>query len=301
MKIGVVGLTHLGAVTAACLAKMGHDVVAYEPRENIRDSSMGENLNLIEPGLWDLVKENSGETPICGVADRLADREVIWVCYETPIGVNGNPEPDKVMLAIEMLFPHFHKESLVVISSQLPVGSVRTISKKYSIFKDRSDEVCFVCIPENLRHGDAIQRFLDPDRVVVGLEDGDVITKVVEIFSPWCRADMLLWMSWEDAEMVKHAINAFLATEISFINEIGSLCGCVGADVKQVSRGLMTDKRIGNLAYLKAGSPFTERTLGRDIHYLRTIPTNVTHRKPTPVLDGVVVQNEMVASKGGIK
>ena len=143
-------------------------------------------------------------------------------------------------------------------------------------------------MPENLRLGQAIESFRKPERVVVGFRDAIDQPKLTAIFAPFCSR--LEWMSLESAEMTKHALNAFLATSITFINELARLCEALGADAKEVERGLKSDGRIGSRAYLAPGGPIAGGTLVRDVRFLTEFGQR--HRVGAPLLDGVLVSNE---------
>jgi UDPglucose 6-dehydrogenase len=147
--------------------------------------------------------------------------------------------------------------------------------------------VSFACSPENLRLGKAIDVFTRPDRVIVGVRDTVARQRVTEALAP--ITDRIEWMSVESAEMTKHAINAFLATSVTFINEIAALCEQAGADAKDVERGLKTEKRIGPYAYLGPGAAFAGGTLARDVVFLRALGRNVN--RDTPLMDGVESSN----------
>ncbi len=321
MNVAVIGLSHLGAVTAACLERMGHRVVAYDQRPIFMNRAKTEP-DTIEPGLWAFRADtlefnaNGGSCVFTGEAIALAACDVFWFCYDTPIDSDEKPDPEWVIKHICNLFPLMPKNSIVLISSQLPVGSTRRIMHCYSQYvrsprveqdnegdlvlnhdNECKGDVTFMYVPENLVRGNAIHRFMDPDRIVIGTDGhnsaADAVDKVVSLFSSVVgeKGNLFLWMRLEDAEMVKHAINAFLATEISFINEIAEICKAVGADANAISLGLKTDKRIGQAAYLRPGGAYTSQTLGRDVHYLREIADNAGI---TPaVLHGISVRNGM--------
>jgi UDPglucose 6-dehydrogenase len=175
---------------------------------------------------------------------------------------------------------------VVLVSSQLPVGSVRRLEQAWAPVAG-GRRVTFACSPENLRLGKAIEVFTKPDRVIAGVRDEWTKSRIAALFAP--ITDRIEWMSVESAEMTKHAINAFLATSVTFINELATLCESVGADAKQVERGLKTEQRIGPGAYLSPGGAIGGGTLARDVMFLRGIGESA-HRK-TPLLDGLVASN----------
>jgi UDPglucose 6-dehydrogenase len=290
MKVCVVGLWHLGTVTAACLASAGHEVAGFDfDSERVEKLRAGEPP-LYEPGLAQLVQQGiaQGRLRFCSeVTDALAGPRVVWVTYDTPVDEEDRANVDFVADGVIRLFPHLAEGSLILISSQLPVGTTRRLENSYTgIFPGKP--VTFGYSPENLRLGKAIQAFTRPDRVVVGVRNPNDRARVAELFAPF--TERIEWMSVESAEMTKHALNAFLANSVTFINEIAALCERVGADAKEVERGLKTDIRIGPRAYLSPGSAFAGGTLARDIRFL--IQIGATHHQPTYLLSAVQESNE---------
>ena len=250
MNVCVQGLWHLGTVTAACLASLGNKVSGLD-----FDTRVIERLTLgvpplFEPGLEDLVKQGMAVGRLCFAAqpeEAVKDIEVLWVAYDTPVDDDDNADVDYVVAQIEKTFPHLPEGVTVLISSQMPVGSVGRLE---AIAKDRfpAKGIGFACSPENLRLGKAVEVFLKPDRIVVGVRSARDRERLDRLLRP--ITGRIEWMSVESAEMTKHAINAFLATSIAFANEIASICELVGADAKEVERGLKSESRIGPKAYL---------------------------------------------------
>jgi UDPglucose 6-dehydrogenase len=172
--------------------------------------------------------------------------------------------------------------TLVLISSQVPVGFTRIVESDWS-----GQGLHFAYSPENLRLGKALEVFRNPERVVLGVRRPEDRTRLTALFPATCPR--LEWMSVESAEMTKHALNAFLATSVTFINELAALCESVGADAKEVERGLKSEARIGEKAYLSPGAAFAGGTLARDVHFL--IDCGRQHGSPTALLDGVLASN----------
>jgi UDPglucose 6-dehydrogenase len=268
MKVCVLGLWHLGTVTAACLASGGHQVTGLDFDETVITNLKNGKPPLFEPGLEDLVNIGlaSGTldfstTPV----DAVHDVQVIWVTYDTPVDEDDNADVDYVVERVSRLFPYLEAGQEVLISSQLPVGTSKRLESMFA--QSRSGvAVSFSCSPENLRLGKAISVFTQPDRVVVGTRTEKSRKVFTELLAPF--TDHIEWMSVESAEMTKHALNAFLATSVTFINEIASICEQVGADAKEVERGLKSESRIGPKAYLGPGGAFAGGTLARDIAFL---------------------------------
>jgi len=280
MRVCVFGLWHLGSVTAACLGSLGHDVVGLD-----LDHATIERLNrgeppLHEPGLAELVRQGLDKRTLrftTDARDAVKGARVLWVTFDTPVDDDDRADVDSVISRVESLFEHLDKGTLVLVSSQLPAGSVRKLEGA------AGGRFHFASSPENLRLGKAIDVFLKPDRIVVGTraeEDRKIIEELLEPLHA-----RIEWMSVESAEMTKHALNAFLATSVAFINEIAVVCEAVGADAHEVARGLKSDVRIGPRAYLGPGGAFAGGTLARDIEFLKS-------RYEVPLIASVKVSND---------
>jgi len=256
VKVTVAGLWHLGTVTAACCAQAGHNVVAYDEDAAIVGQLEQSRLPVDEPGLCELTAAAMAGGKLQFTTDQkeLSSSELLWICYDTPVDENDKADIGFVTGRISGLLAFLKPGSMILISSQLPVGSTALLEKKHP-------EFMFACSPENLRLGKAIDVFTKPDRVVLGVRNQQAHAPLKRLFEP--ITDKLEWMSTESAEMTKHAINAFLATSITFINEIAGICEKTGADALEVERGLKTDARIGSKAYLHAGGAFAGGTLAR--------------------------------------
>lgn len=290
MKVCVQGLWHLGSVTAACLASVGHEVSGLDSELSaIANLSLGK-APLFEPGLDDLLAAGLANSSLSFYTDSLqavADAEVLWVTFDTPVNEEDEADIDFVQTQIKRALPFLKKNSIVLVSSQMPVGSIKRLeafAKKYHPEKCLS----FACSPENLRLGKALDIFLRPDRVVVGIRTESDKQILQQLLLP--ITDKIEWMSVESAEMTKHAINSFLAISVTFANEIASICELVGADAKEVERGLKTEARIGSKAYVSPGGPFAGGTLARDIAFLGS--ESKAHQLLTPLLSAVRLSND---------
>ena len=277
MKIGVVGLWHLGLVTAACLAT-DHDVVALaEDHEALAALESG-LLPIFEPGLEELIaRSRAADTLRFSVEkEALWQCDVVWIAYDTPVDEDDHADVAFVSSRVVSLFPCLSAGTIVLISSQLPVGSTDALARAYREAFPQG-EVSFAYSPENLRLGQAITAFTAPERVIVGTQDPHVREPLGAIFGRY--TDTILWMAVESAEMTKHALNAWLALSVAFINEIATLCEQTGADASDVSRGLKSDVRVGQRAYLRPGNAFAGGTLARDIVFL----SEVASRRDIPL------------------
>ncbi len=290
MKICVLGLWHLGTVTAACLASGGHEVAGLDFDATTIEKLQAGQPPLFEPGLEDLVKRGLAEQRLrftTTVADAVAEADLVWVAYDTPVDEQDRADVDYVVERVTRLFPSLKDGALVLISSQMPVGSTRRLEQAYAA-ATTGRSVTFGYSPENLRLGKAISVFTQPDRVVVGVRAATDRAKVSAALQPF--TDRIEWMSVESAEMTKHALNAFLATSVTFINEIAAVCEQVGADAKEVERGLKSEVRIGPKAYLGPGGAFAGGTLARDIAFLTQI--GAAQQVPLHLIPGVRASND---------
>jgi len=289
MKICVLGLWHLGSVTAACLASLGHRVVGVDfDEERVGSLSQG-TAPVFEAGLEELLRRAlaTGQlrfSPPSGEA--IQGAEVLWIAYDTPLDDDDNAQTDSVITQIERILPCLDAGTWVLVSSQLPVGSVRRLERAAALHSP-GKTLRFASSPENLRLGSAVSDFLHPDRIVVGINSESDETFLQNLLSPISRS--IEWMSIESAEMTKHALNAFLASSVVFANEIASICESVGADAKEVERGLKSDRRIGPGAYLAPGAAFAGGTLARDVAFVEQ--TARERGIITPLLSAIPVSN----------
>lgn len=288
MKVAVVGLWHLGSVTAACLANAGHDVIAFDPDpETISLLKQGQ-APLFEPNLDDLIKkvQQSGTFTATSQKSDIQTADIVWVTFDTPVDDQDIADVESVKNAVIELFPFLKKAAIVLISSQVPVGTTRALQQCCEeTFPEK--HISFACSPENLRLGKAIQVFCEPERVVVGLSSEADKAKLTQLFKPF--TENLIWMSIESAEMTKHALNAFFATSVVFINELATLCEQVGADATDVERGLKSEGRIGPKAYLRPGTAIAGGTLARDVNFLTQLSEH--HGLKTPLFSSLLESN----------
>lgn len=290
MKVCIQGLWHLGSVTAACLATVGHEVVGLDADQKTIDGLNQGKAPLFEPGLDELLQAGLAKGNLRFTTDNAeaaADAEALWVTFDTPVDDDDRADVDFVINQIKRVLPVLADGAVVLVSSQMPVGSIRQL-EAFVNETLASKQISFACSPENLRLGKALDVFLKPDRIVVGVRTNDARRKLEQLLLP--ITDRIEWMSVESAEMTKHAINAFLATSVTFANEIAAICELVGADAKEVERGLKTEMRIGPKAYLSPGGPFAGGTLARDIEFLGI--ASQAKQLITPLLSSVRPSND---------
>ena len=259
MTVCVFGLWHLGSVTAACLAGH-HDIVAIDP-----DAQNVARLNtarapISEPGLDDLIRAGLDRKSLrfSSALSDAARADLVWVTFDTPVDDADQADSAYVERQIASLIPHLAADTLILISSQLPAGTTARLESRH--------HRRFAYSPENLRLGKAISVFRNPGRIVAGVRTPEDRAQLEPFLAPIC--ENILWMSVESAEMSKHALNAFLATSVVFMNELASICERAGADAKQVEQALKSDERIGPRAYLSPGAAFAGGTLARDVSFL---------------------------------
>jgi UDPglucose 6-dehydrogenase len=260
MKITVLGLWHLGCVTAACCARH-FQVTGLDPdAANIAALRRGK-APLFEPGLDDLIRQGLDAGRLAFTADAAAActaADILWVTYDTPVNEDDVADVEAVLREVRRCVPLLPAGALVLLSSQLPVGTCRALEAEFGARGYR-----FACSPENLRLGKAIEIFSTADRIIAGYRDERSRSQLAELFAPFTK--QVVWMRPESAEMTKHAINSFLALSITFMNEVARLCEATGADAREVEQGLKTESRIGPKAYLSPGGAFAGGTLARDV------------------------------------
>lgn len=279
MKIAVIGLGHLGTVTAACAAAH-FDVAAYDSAP----------ATISEPGLDEALRAGQASGRLSykkSLADAVKGAEAIWFTYETPVDEEDKADVGFLEKRMKELLPLVPEGGLVLISSQVPVGFTAWSEAAFKKLRPKS-KAAFACSPENLQLGRALDAFRRPERVIVGARDSATHERLTPLLSPFCAR--LERMSPESAEMTKHALNAFLATSVVFINETARLCERVGADAKEVERGLKSEPRIGAKAYLRPGGAFSGGTLARDINYLVAVAKRT--KTPSSLFAAVFKSNE---------
>ncbi len=280
--IGVVGAGWVGLVTAACFAEIGHRVVVREIiPEKVESLSRGE-IPIHEPELPELIERNSERLSFTTeMAELLDGPRLIFVCVQTPPTYSGDADLSAVNRAVEEIGDPEGK--VLVMKSTVPVGTGRTIHRD-------APDLAYVSCPEFLREGTAIKDFMHPDRVLIGADAGDdwagdAVSAVYEpLGAPIVRTDV------SSAEMVKLASNAFLATKISFINEIANVCEELGADVTDVAQGMGLDDRIGS-RFLQAGIGYGGSCFTKDVSALKMLAANSGYH--FQLLNSVIEVNEL--------
>jgi UDPglucose 6-dehydrogenase len=282
------GLWHLGCVTAACLAAEGHTVVGLDPdAKRVRALQAGQPP-VAEPGLAELIASGLQSGNLSFTNDRAASAQarLLWVTFDTPVDEDDRADTVWVRAQLETLRSVVRANTLVLVSSQVPVGFTGALERDW---RTTDPTLRFACSPENLRLGRAIEVFRHPERVVIGLGASTPRQSLAELFSPF--SEHIEWMSLASAEMSKHALNGFLALSASYANELARIGERVGADSAEVERALRSDPRVGARAYVAAGPPLAGGTLVRDVEFLRSLAR--AHGLASPVADGIAESNRL--------
>ena len=295
MKIAMIGTGYVGLVSGVCFSDFGHDVICVDKDpEKIARLSRGE-VPIYEPGLDTLMAKNvaAGRLSFSGdLATAVDGADAVFIAVGTPTRRgDGHADLSYVMAAAEEIAAALTGYAVVVTKSTVPVGTNRQV--KQVIRKARPEaEFDVASNPEFLREGAAIDDFMRPDRVVVGVSSDRAKEVMGEIYRPlFLREFPVLYTDLETAEMIKYAANAFLATKITFINEIARLCEKVGADVKEVARGMGLDGRIGN-KFLHAGPGYGGSCFPKDTQALARMGQD--HAVPMQITETVIKVNDEV-------
>lgn len=291
MKVGVVGTGYVGLVVGACLAETGNDVVCADVDEAKIASLTQSKLPIYEPGLEPLVARNQREgrlrfTTDVGAAVRSSD--VVFIAVGTPADEDGSADLQHVLAVAETIGRHLNHPTIVITKSTVPVGTAELVRAEIARHTTIPFHVC--SNPEFLKEGAAVEDFMKPDRVVVGVDSEEAAQVLEELYAPFVRTgNPLIFMDIRSAEMTKYAANAMLATRISFMNQIALLCEALGADVSLVRKGIGTDRRIGS-AFLFPGPGYGGSCFPKDVQAL--IRTGEDRGVPMAVLKAVQAANE---------
>lgn len=267
-NICVVGAGYVGIITAACFADLGNKVVALDIDEGKIEGLKKGIMPIYEPGLKELIDRNVQANRISftsSYAEGLQDVEFVFIAVGTPSGVDGEADLQYVAAAARSIADHISEGLIIINKSTVPVGTGDWVSDIVREQNPRAGNFSVVSCPEFLREGSAIGDFMEPHRIVVGSLDPEAAEKVAQLHLP-LRAPIVV-TDLRTAEMIKYASNAFLATKISFINEISNICEDLGADVLEVANGMGFDSRIGQ-AFLNAGIGYGGSCFPKDVKAL---------------------------------
>jgi len=291
VKVAVVGTGYVGLVVGACLAETGNDVVCADVDAAKINSLKKSKLPIYEPGLEPIVVRNQREgrlTFTTDIGDAVERAEVVFIAVGTPPDEDGSADLQHVLAVASTIGKHMNAPKVVVTKSTVPVGTAEKVRAQIARETKTAFHVC--SNPEFLKEGAAVEDFMKPDRVVVGVDSPDAAKVIEELYAPFVRTgNPLIVMDIPSAEMTKYAANAMLATRISFMNQMARLCEAVGADVTQVRRGIGSDRRIGQ-AFLFPGPGYGGSCFPKDVKAL--IRTGTERQVPLDILNAVESANQ---------
>lgn len=301
MKICVVGSGYVGLVTGACLADFGNHVIGVDKDQSKIEALLAGEIPIYEPGLATIVRKNRDAGRLDFTTDLGASLEkanAIFIAVGTPPLEDGSADLSFVEQVARSVGSHLNGYKVIITKSTVPIGTGQMIEGIVREEAGRDAEFAVVSNPEFLREGSAIEDFLEPDRVVIGTRDDRAVEMILDIYSPLRVADVpFVITDVESAELIKYASNGFLATKISFINEVATLCEALGADVEVVSRGMGLDSRIGP-KFLHPGPGFGGSCFPKDTRAVAAIAREkgLSFRIIESVLDvNVQTQSRMAA------
>ncbi len=269
MRVTVIGSGYVGLVAGACLAETGNDVICADVDEAKVERLRRNEVPIYEPGLDQLLARNQAEGRLrftTNVGAAVEHGAVVFIAVGTPPGEDGSADLQHVLAVADTIGRHMNEPKVVVTKSTVPVGTAEQVR---TAVRARTDRPFFVASnPEFLKEGAAIDDFMKPDRVVLGVDSGEARERLGELYAPFVRTgNPILFMDIPSAEVTKYAANAMLATRISFMTQVADLCEKVGADVTAVRRGIGSDRRIGQ-AFLFPGPGYGGSCFPKDVKAL---------------------------------
>ena len=274
MKLAVIGTGYVGLVTGACFAEMGHRVTCVDIDAG-KIAKLKEGwMPIYEPGLKPIVQRNHEQGRLLfttSLAEAIADTEIVFIAVGTPPGEDGSADLKHVLAVASEIGENLAGYTVVVTKSTVPVGTAEKVKAavcKQLAKRDADVEFDVVSNPEFLKEGAAVDDFMKPDRIVVGIDSDRSREVMRELYKDFSRSyDRILFMGVKDAEMTKYAGNAMLATKISFMNEVANLCDCLGVDVENVRLGIGSDSRIG-YSFIYPGCGYGGSCFPKDVRAL---------------------------------
>jgi UDPglucose 6-dehydrogenase len=291
MKISIIGTGYVGLVQGACFADTGNNVICMDVDEKKINGLKKGVIPIYEPGLEEIVRRNFLDGRLeftTNLKVAVENSKILFLCLPTPQSEDGSADLTRVLSVAGNLADMMNEDKLIVSKSTVPVGTVDRI--KQVIRKKSKYDVEVVSNPEFLKEGTAIQDSLKPDRIIIGSRSKKAISILKDLYAPFVRTgNPILIMNERSAEMTKYAANAFLATKISFMNELSNMCEKVGADIDWVRKGIGSDPRIGN-QFLFAGVGYGGSCFPKDIKAL--IKTSQEYEGDLKILKAVDEVNE---------
>ncbi len=290
MRVSIIGTGYVGLVSGTCFAEIGHHVTCIDIMEEKIKMLQAGGVPIYEPGLKELIERNVKDKRLIFSSsfESVGDADAVFIAVGTPSADDGGADLKYIFGALDSIIPFLHDKSVVVIKSTVPVG---TADKLKAYLKDNCPkDVAVVNNPEFLKEGSAVDDFLKPDRIVVGFTDEKAGQKIVKLYQPFAIRNYNIYeMSNLSAEMTKYAANCFLATKISFINEIARLCDITGADVNEVRSGISSDQRIGS-HFLYPGRGYGGSCFPKDVKAL--VKTAKDNNMTLQIIDAAEKVNE---------
>jgi UDPglucose 6-dehydrogenase len=289
MKISVIGTGYVGLVTGTCLAESGNDVICMDIDKKKIDILTSGIVPMYEPGLEELIKRNVSHDRLSFTTDMsraVKSSDIIFIAVGTPPGDNGSVDLKYVLGAASEIGRYMNGHKVIINKSTVPVGTAEKV--KAVVAGNTKFKFDIVSNPEFLKEGAAIEDFMKPDRIIIGVESVRAMEIMQDLYAPFIRkGDRTVFMDIRSAEMTKYASNAMLATKISFINEMALICASVGADIDSVRKGMGYDKRIG-FEFLFPGVGYGGSCFPKDIKALaRTAEKNGVEAKVLKSVDAV--------------
>jgi UDPglucose 6-dehydrogenase len=282
--VAVIGVGYVGLTTAVCLAKLGHQVQGLDVDSGkLADLSQGRSP-IFEPELDSLLREVMASGNLTFTNDyptALANADFIFLCVPTPQDEDGSADLRYVLAAAREAAPVMKSGAVLVTKSTVPVGSAQAVAAAVG-----REDIPIASNPEFLREGSAVRDFLQPDRIVVGAIDPNIAQRVVDLYTGITAPTVIT--SWAAAELIKYASNAFLATKLSFVNDLAALCAVTGADVGQVMHGMGLDSRIGD-KFLTPGPGWGGSCFPKDTRALAALAE--AHGVPMPMVTAAISSN----------
>lgn len=277
MKIAVIGSGYVGLVSGTCFSEMGNKVTCVDIDQDKINKLKKGILPIFEPGLEQMVLKNIENKNLffsTNIEEVIKDVEIVFIAVGTPMGSDGSADLQFVLAVAKSIGKFMQKRLIIVDKSTVPIGTadrVNEIIKQELSSRSKNIEFSVVSNPEFLKEGAAIADFMKPDRVVVGSDNEYSISKMKQLYSPFCMShNRFIAMDIRSAEMTKYAANAMLATKISFMNEIANICEKVGADANQVRIGIGSDSRIG-YSFIYPGAGYGGSCFPKDVKALKKI------------------------------
>ena len=270
-KITFFGTGYVGLVTGTCFADFGNEVICVDNNPLIIDKLNNGKITIYEPGLEELVSRNVDQKRISFTTDAergVKESDIIFIAVGTPPKSNDQADLKYVMQVAETIGEHMNNYKVIVNKSTVPVGTGERVRRRIADNLEKKVDFDVVSNPEFLREGAAIKDFQNPDRIVLGVESERVKKMLLDLYGPIARTERpILFTDVKSAELTKYAANAMLATRISFMNELSHLCEEVGADIKEVAKGIGLDSRIGS-RFLSAGIGYGGSCFPKDVKAL---------------------------------